>query len=115
MKKIIVLFGCLVLFPFFCFSEDIYISQAAQGADSGTGCSNSHSAAWFNTAANWANPKQAGKIGPGDTAHLCGTIVIALDIKGSGSSEKPIADADSNIAGSDSNAFYSDGDLNFLG
>jgi hypothetical protein len=81
---------CIILSPVICSAEDIYISQTAQGADSGTNCSNSHSSSWFNTSTNWANPKVSGKIGPGDTAHLCGPIATSLAIAKSGSSGSPI-------------------------
>jgi hypothetical protein len=82
-KLLIFLFICL--FPNLCFGEDIFIAQSTQGADSGADCSNAHSAAWFNTSGNWANPKVSGKIGPGDTAHLCGTITSPLTTQNSGS------------------------------
>ncbi len=71
-------------------AADVYISQTASGSDNGAGCIDAHSIAWLNTAGNWANPKQTGKIGPGDTVHLCGTISTSLFIRGSGSSGSPI-------------------------
>lgn len=73
-----------------CFADDIYISQTTQVGDTGTDCVSSHSVTWFNTAVNWANPKQSGKIGPGDTVHLCGTISTQLNLQNSGSSGAPI-------------------------
>lgn len=90
MKKIVIIGICMVLFPCIGFSEDIYISQTLQGADSGSSCLNSHSASWFNTSGNWANPKQSGKIGPGDTAHLCGTFTTQLTTQASGANGSPI-------------------------
>jgi len=91
-----IIFLAILFFGFFGLAEsslaaqDIYISQTAQGADSGSDCANSHSAAWFNTSGNWGNPKVSGKIGPGDTAHLCGTITTQLTTQASGSSGNPI-------------------------
>ncbi len=70
--------------------ENIYVAQTAQGGDTGVDAANAHSAAWFNTSGNWANPKVAGKIGPGDTVHLCGTITTALVTMKAGNSGSPI-------------------------
>lgn len=72
--KVLCLLFCIMLFPSLCFAEDIYISQTSHGSNTGVDCANSHSAAWFNTAGNWANPKVSGRIGPDDTIHLCGTF-----------------------------------------
>jgi hypothetical protein len=72
------------------FADDIYISQNSQGSDTGANCSNSHSATWFNTSSNWSNPKQSGKIGPGDIVHLCGTINTELTAQNDGSRGSPI-------------------------
>jgi hypothetical protein len=90
MKKLIVFCSWLVLFPCICLAQDIYISQTNKGTDTGAFCSNSHSINWLNSAANWANPKQTGKIGPGDTVHLCDTISTPLAFLGSGTSGNPI-------------------------
>lgn len=84
--KSIILYLCLILSPGVCFAEDIYIAQNSAGAANGTSCGNAYAVPWFNTSGNWANPKQAGKIGPGDTAHLCGTITSQLTILASGTS-----------------------------
>lgn len=56
---------------------DIFISQTAQGNNSGANCANAHSAAWFNTASNWNGG--AGTVQPGDTIHLCGTFTFAAN------------------------------------
>ena len=42
------------------WAEDLYVSQSGTG--SGTSCTSPRSSSWFNTASNWANPKQDGKI-----------------------------------------------------
>ncbi len=73
---------------------NIYIAQTAQGADSGSDCANAHAAAWFNAPANWGLTG-AGKITPGTTMHVCGTIVAlpgtaGLVVNGSGTSIQPI-------------------------
>jgi hypothetical protein len=71
----------------------LYVAQNAAGSDSGVDCSNAHSAAWFNSNANWgANSSQ---IGPGSTVHLCGTFTgsvnaTILTIHGSGTTGKSI-------------------------
>ena len=71
-------------------AENIYIAQSASGSNSGADCANAHSVTWFNTSGNWANSKQSGKIGPGDTAHLCGIISTNLTAQASGSDGAPI-------------------------
>ncbi|MCK9417959.1 MAG: hypothetical protein M0R70_01110 [Nitrospirae bacterium] len=83
MKRLLLYF-CIILLPSVCFAEDIYISQIAQGADSGSNCSNSHSLTWFNTSGNWGGSGTDGKISPGDTAHLCGTFTSTATVQGSG-------------------------------
>ncbi len=93
-KGLLVL-GIVLVIGSFAFTEnisaaDVYITQTAGGSDNGASCTDAHSIAWLNTAGNWANPKQAGKVGPGDTVHLCGTLTTALTIQGSGSSGSPI-------------------------
>jgi hypothetical protein len=72
---------------------NVYISQSGTG--SGTSCADALPVSWFNNAANWGNgPTQ---IGPGTTAHLCGTFTCTstgqqnyLMVQGSGSSGNPI-------------------------
>lgn len=90
MNKIAILTLCFVLLSTACFAEDIYIAQASAGANSGANCSNARSVSWFNTSGNWANPKQSGQLGPGDTAHLCGTLTTPLTTQASGNSRSPI-------------------------
>jgi len=63
-------------------AEDLYVSQSGTG--DGSSCSSPRAAAWFNTAANWANPDQNGKIGPGDVVYLCGTITSSFTLQGNG-------------------------------
>ena len=58
------------------FGADFYITQNTSGGDTGADCADAHSAAWFNTGSNWHNPKTDGKVGPGDTVHLCGTFTF---------------------------------------
>lgn len=91
-RLLILIFAILMplLFGIKANAEDIYISQSAGGGDTGEGCENAHSIDWFRAEENWANPKQLGKIGPGDTVHLCGTISGVLAIRQSGSPGLPI-------------------------
>ena len=72
------------------FAADFHIVQNSSAGDTGTDCTNAHAVSWFNNSSNWANPKQAGKIGPGDTVYLCGTITSALTVQGSGTNGDPI-------------------------
>ena len=60
-------------------AEDIYIAQVAQGSGNGSSAANARPIAFFNTSANWSSPsKVTGKIGPGDTVHLVGTVTSGL-------------------------------------
>lgn len=68
----------------FSSASDIYVAQNATGANTGADCADAHSAAWFNSSANWGS--SAGLIGPGTTVHLCGIITSELSFQGSGSS-----------------------------
>lgn len=74
-------------------AENIYVAQTSQGTGDGSSAANAHDLAWINAAANWGSG--AGKIGPGDTVHLCGTFAIALNgsglvVHGSGTAGSPI-------------------------
>lgn len=84
-RKIFIIF---ILLSSTAFAEDIYISQTAQGGDTGINCANSHDATWFNTAGNWGDG--VSKIGPGDITHLCGTITSSIATKMSGTVGLPI-------------------------
>ena len=86
MKKIIFII-CMILFnTSFVLAEDFYIAQTYQGGNTGADCSDAYAVTFFNTSGNWTNPKTSGKIGPGDTVHLCGTITSSLNFQNSGSS-----------------------------
>ena len=72
-----------MLFP--AAAEHIYIAQTARGANTGTDAANAHAHTWFNDSGNWsAISATDGKIGPGDTVHLTGTISNELTLHGSG-------------------------------
>lgn len=71
-----------------CGAENLFITQAAQGADTGVDAANAHSASWFNTSGNWG--AGANKISADDTVHLVGTISSGLTVQGSGSSGHPV-------------------------
>ena len=72
----------ILLAPLAAWAEDLYVGQADAGAANGTSCANQHSAAWFNTAANWGGG--AGEIDPADTVHFCGTITSLMTVQASG-------------------------------
>jgi Legume lectin domain len=72
---------------------NVYITQNGTTNGTGTSCSDSLSASWFNTPGNWGGG--ANQIGPGTTVHLCGTFTGAagstmLTAKGSGASGNPV-------------------------
>ena len=68
--------------------EQIYVAQSLAGSDTGTSCANAHSAAWFNNVANWGTG--VGKISPGDTVRLCGTISTKMTFQGGGTAGNPV-------------------------
>jgi len=77
----------------FSWASDIYVAQNKAGGDTGADCADAHSAAWFNSAANWGSG--ASQVGPGTTVHLCGTFAGAagstmLTTQGSGTTGNPI-------------------------
>lgn len=75
-------------YPAKAAAADVYIAQTAQGSNNGTSCANAYAVTFFNTSANWGSG--SGKIGPGTTVHLCGTIASQLTVQGSGTSGNPI-------------------------
>ena len=83
------LFVFLATFP--AAAEHIYIAQTARGANTGADAANAHGYTWFNDDGNWsAIVANDGKIGPGDTVHLTGTINNQLSIQGSGTTSNRI-------------------------
>jgi len=77
----------------FVRANDIYIAQAAAGANNGQNCSGAYASTFFNSASNWGSG--AAKIGPGTTVHVCGSWsgtagVTYLTFHGSGIAGNPI-------------------------
>jgi hypothetical protein len=69
--------------------QGIYIAQAGAGAQSGEdSCSNAHPLSWLESASNWGSG--SGKVAPGTTVNLCGTLTEPIVAHGSGESGKPI-------------------------
>lgn len=72
MKNTFFIFVLLVLIG---HAENFYVAESTLGSGSGADAANAKSRSWFETAGNWQSPtKTAGKIGPGDTVHLVGTL-----------------------------------------
>ncbi len=65
---------------------NVYISQ--NGTGNGSSCTSPLPVSWLNNYLNWGTG--AGKIAPGTTVHLCGTITKAIQTAGSGTAGKPI-------------------------
>ena len=55
-------------------ATDIYIAQNATGTANGADCNDAYAVSFFDTSSNWASTPTVGKISPGTTVHLCGTI-----------------------------------------
>jgi hypothetical protein len=67
---------------------NFYVAQTAAGSGAGTSCANAFAVTFFNTSSNWGSG--SGKIGPGTTVNLCGTITSQLTAQGSGISGNPV-------------------------
>ena len=68
--------------------SQIYLAQSAAGAGNGADCGDAKAVSFFNSSANWGSG--SGKIGPGVTVDLCGTISTGLEVQGSGTAGNPI-------------------------
>lgn len=99
LRKVVLFAGMLAalsLIPMKLLAADFYVAQNATGLGAGMDCANAFPISWLNNDANWASPKIGGKIGPGDTVRICGTISCdgsssaALIAKGSGAPGSPI-------------------------
>jgi hypothetical protein len=77
-------------------TQTIYIAATAQGAGTGADCADALAYTFFNTTSNWAGSFTTGKISPGTTVPICGTIAASagasgfLAFQGSGTSGHPI-------------------------
>lgn len=82
MKKIIAIFFGLIAS---LHATTYFVTQSGAGSANGSTLGNAWSAANFNNSSNWsATPATAGKISPGDTVSLNGTITSALTAQGGG-------------------------------
>jgi hypothetical protein len=68
--------------------EGLYVSQAGAGSGNGQSCATAHSLAWLDSSSNWGSG--SGKVAPGTTVNLCGTLTGQIVAHGSGESGKPI-------------------------
>jgi hypothetical protein len=69
-------------------SHAIHVAQAAAGKGNGSSCANARPVDWFNDRGHWGPGR--GRIGPGATVDLCGTIRTSLVAHGSGRPGRPI-------------------------
>jgi hypothetical protein len=68
-----------------------YVSQSGAGSANGTSEANAWAVTAFNTAGNWSSTVgTSGKISPGDTVILVGTLTSALTVQGSGAAGNKI-------------------------
>lgn len=80
--------GNCVMFGSTTTGPNIYVAQNAAGNSNGNDCNDAYPISFFNTSSNWGTG--TGKIGPGVTVDLCGTINSDITFYGSGSSGNPI-------------------------
>jgi hypothetical protein len=107
LRKSILAIIFVILAAAFSAASDIYVAQNQAGGNTGADCADAHSAAWFNSSANWGSG--GGQIGPGTTVHLCGNFTgsansTMLTVQGNGSSGNPVVIFFEN--GADLNAPY---------
>lgn len=91
MTRLITIAITILLSVSSAWGETLYVSQAGNGTADGTSYENRAAATWFNTLASWdTDVADDGKIGPGDTVYVCGTITQYLQPRRSGSEGNPI-------------------------
>jgi hypothetical protein len=56
------------------FASDVYFAQAAAGGANGADCADALAISYFNTSGNWSATPTGTQLGPGVTAHMCGTF-----------------------------------------
>ena len=61
-------------------TQSIYIAATSMGAGTGADCADALPYTFFNNAANAASTFTVGKVSPGTTVHVCGTISISPNI-----------------------------------
>jgi hypothetical protein len=67
----------------------IYVAQSGAGSQSGEGsCSNAHPLSWLDSAGNWGAGN--GKVAPGMTVDLCGTLTEPVEVLGNGLAGEPV-------------------------
>jgi hypothetical protein len=90
--KLYLLFGLFLLSSCgFAQVADLYIAQTGSG--NGSSCSSAVTYTYFNNPTNWGST--AGKIGPGTTVHVCGTLTFpagasGLTFQSSGTAANPV-------------------------
>lgn len=83
MKKVFVVFWIMLFVVISFGQEKIYITQLGSGIGDGSSLSNAASMVWLNISTNW-DSTGAGKVTPGDTVILNGTLTSVLVIQRSG-------------------------------
>ena len=78
MRKVFLLFGALLLFAGTAHAQTqtIFVAATALGSGNGSSCANAEAFTFFNNASNWAGTFTSGKISPGTTVTICGTITV---------------------------------------
>jgi hypothetical protein len=77
MRYTLVLFF-LILSPYAAHAQTqtIFVAATALGSGNGSSCANAEAFTFFNNASNWAGSFSSGKISPGTTVVICGTITV---------------------------------------
>lgn len=82
---------CLALHCSGLRAEDFFLSDTSAGRGNGCDKANAFDTAFFNNSENWNAPlKIPGKIGPGDTVHVVGTISHPIAFQKEGVHSQPI-------------------------
>jgi hypothetical protein len=87
MRSLLTFFLCLSSYS---WAADHYVTQDGAGAMDGTSLSDAWSLDLLNNIGSWAATPTAGKISPGDTVWLNGTITEKITIQRSGTAGSPV-------------------------
>lgn len=77
------------------WANDVFLTAAGSGSQSGLDCSNTKPLSYFNASGNWSGSPSGAQIGPGTTVHISSTFTGSLSanafiFQGSGSSGSPV-------------------------
>ncbi len=68
---------------------EVFVAQSGAGSQNGEGsCANAHPLSWLNSSGSWGTG--AGRVAPGTTVALCGTLTSPVEVQGNGVAGNPV-------------------------